>query len=358
MFKKIFIVWGLLSCILMAGCSTDLYDYDELNDRMDTFDKRLAELEDWCKETNTNIHSLKALVESLLQHDVITGVTPVLNENVVTGYTITFLNADPITLYHGLNGKDGQDGEDGKDGYTPLIGVKQDADGIYYWTLDGEWMTDAQGAKIKAQGEKGTDGENGAPGENGSNGTPGKDGITPQLKIEDGYWFITYDNGATWTKLGKATGEDGEDGAKGDKGDKGDTGATGATGATGPKGDQGDSMFQSVTQDKNYVYFTLADGTVIKIAKGNGSNDQSNDEFMFIVTYDANGGVGTMQPDTFYYGVSKQLSEVTYTKSSHSFTKWNTKADGTGISYTDMQSVVNVGKAGEEIMLYAIWNNI
>ena len=109
MFKKIFIVWGLISCILMAGCSTDLYDYDELNDRMDTFDKRLAELEDWCKETNTNIHSLKSLVESLLQHDVITGVTPILNENVVTGYTITFLNADPITLYHGLNGKDGQD---------------------------------------------------------------------------------------------------------------------------------------------------------------------------------------------------------------------------------------------------------
>jgi hypothetical protein len=63
---------------------------------------------------------------------------------------------------------------------------------------------------------------------------------------------VSYDNGVTWTELGKAIGEDGE------KGDKGDT---------------GDSMFQSVTQDENYVYFTLADGTMIKIAKGTKSTN-------------------------------------------------------------------------------------
>ena len=76
-----------------------------------------------------------------------------------------------------------------------------------------------------------------------SSGT-GKDGITPLLKIENDYWYISYDEGQTWQQEGKATGED------------------------------GDSMFQSVTQDDNYVYFTLADGTVIKIGKGNGANDQ------------------------------------------------------------------------------------
>lgn len=47
------------------------------------------------------------------------------------GYTITFSKSNPITIYHG---KDGQDGEDGT---TPTIGVKQDADGVYYWTLNG-----------------------------------------------------------------------------------------------------------------------------------------------------------------------------------------------------------------------------
>ena len=76
----------------------------------------------------------------------------------------------------------------------------------------------------------------------------GKDGITPLLKIENDYWYVSYDEGQTWQQEGRATGED------------------------------GDSMFQSVTQDENYVYFTLADGTVIKIAKGNGQNEQPNED--------------------------------------------------------------------------------
>ena len=130
--KKILYLFALLLSLMVSGCSTDLYDYDELTDRMDAFDKRLKELEEWCKETNTNINSLKALVESLLQHDVITGMTPVMKDGVQTGYTITFLNGAPITIYHGEkgeagadgeDGKDGQDGKDGLDGYTPIIGV-------------------------------------------------------------------------------------------------------------------------------------------------------------------------------------------------------------------------------------------
>jgi hypothetical protein len=37
----------------------------------------------------------------------------------------------------------------------------------------------------------------------------GERGITPKLKIEEGYWFVSYDEGLTWTKLDKAVGEDG-----------------------------------------------------------------------------------------------------------------------------------------------------
>ena len=265
--KKIFHILTLVSCILTSGCSTDLYDYDELNDRMDIFDKRLAELEDWCKETNTNINSLKALVESLIQHDVITAVTPVLSENVVTGYTITFLNGDPITLYNGLNGKDGADGEDGKDGVngadgkdgqdgqngmdgrTPLIGVKQDTDGLYYWTLDGEWLTDAQGTKIKAQGEKGADGANGSNGFNGIDGAPGKDGITPQLKIEtDGYWYVSYDKGDTWTKLYKGVVENVTNGTDDEE------------------GEEPTSFLKSIdSSNASYVLFNFSDGSMLKV---------------------------------------------------------------------------------------------
>lgn len=103
-----------------------------------------------------------------------------------------------------------------------------------------------------------------------SSGT-GKDGITPLLKIENDYWFVSYDEGETWTQLGKATGEDGKDGADG---------KDGQNGADGKDGQDGDSMFQSVTQDENYVYFTLADGTVIKIAKGNGNSKPNGDDFI------------------------------------------------------------------------------
>ena len=261
--KKILCLFVLLFALMVSGCSTDLYDYDELNDRMDLFDKRLAELENWCKETNTNINSLKTLVESLLMHDVITGVTPVMKNDVLAGYTITFLKADPITIYHGekgekgeagsngVNGENGQDGEDGKDGqdgldgYTPVIGVKQDADGVYYWTLDGEWLTDAQGNKVKAQGEKGIDGENG---EDGTDGKDGKDAIAPQLKIENNYWYISYDGGKNWTQLDKAIGEDGE------KGEDGEDGV------------DGDAFFDSVdTNNPNYVVFKLIGGTTFQL---------------------------------------------------------------------------------------------
>ena len=241
---------------------------------------------------------------------------------------------------NGTDGKDGQDGADGsngQDGITPQLKIEN---GYWYVSYDNGATWTQFG---KATGADGQDGQNGTDGKDGQDG---KDGVTPQLKIEEGYWFISYDNGATWTQLGKATGEDGKNGADGEDG------KDGQNGADGKDGQDGDSMFQSVTQDENYVYFTLADGTVIKIAKAS-EEEQPNSEFMFIVTYDANGGEGTMHPDTFYYGVSKQLSEVTYTKSSHSFTKWNTKADGTGISYEDGQTLM----ISKNITLYAQWGD-
>ena len=42
--------------------------------------------------------------------------------------------------------------------------------------------------------------------------TDGKDAVTPQFKIEDGFWHVSYDGGTSWSKLGKATGDDGKAG--------------------------------------------------------------------------------------------------------------------------------------------------
>ena len=39
------------------------------------------------------------------------------------------------------------------------------------------------------------------------------------MKIEEGYWYISYDNGSSWNQLGEAIGENGSDGKDGIDGD-------------------------------------------------------------------------------------------------------------------------------------------
>lgn len=234
-------------CTVFSACKK--FDDTDIWDSINSLDKRVEALEKLCREMNTNIDALQSLVKALENHDYITNVSPIHESGMVVGYTISFAYGDPITIYHGLDGKDGTDGkdgadgQDGKDGQTPMIGVKQDADGIYYWTLNGQWLLDENGQKIKAVGTDGQDGEN------GNDGAPGQDGITPQLKIEDGKWFVSYDNGASWIEVGQATGPQGPQGNP---------------------GVDGDAFFQSVTETSDYVIFVLANGTEIKIPKTSG----------------------------------------------------------------------------------------
>ncbi|MBQ9185321.1 MAG: leucine-rich repeat protein, partial [Bacteroidales bacterium] len=260
----------------LLSCSTSL---DEVEERLDKVEARVAALEKLCSEMNSNISSLRCIVQAVQNGDYITSVTPLTENGKEVGYTINFSKGKPITVYHGkdgANGKDGKDGQDGKDGedgkdgtngqdgHTPVIGVKQDTDGIWYWTIDGEWLLDSNNQKVKAVGLDGKDGQNGADGQPGSdgkdgqNGQDGKDGITPQLKIEDGYWYVSTDNGATWTQLGKATGENGQDGRDG---------TNGADGKDGKDGKDGDSMFQSVNVTDTEVTFVTSDGQTFVIRR-------------------------------------------------------------------------------------------
>ena len=223
--KKLLTLVVVAISIALSSCK---YDDDDLWSSVHGLEDRVAKLEELCKQMNTNIVSLQAIVNVLQESDYITGVAPVMQDGKEVGYIITFSKSNPITIYHGKDGQDGQDGTDGNDGTTPSIGVKQDTDGIYYWTLNGEWLTDDQGEKIKAEGVDGND------------GTDGDDGVTPKFKIENEYWYISYNNGESWEQLGKATGGE----------------------STG-----GDSMFTDIDYktSTDYVIFTLADGTQIKL---------------------------------------------------------------------------------------------
>ena len=252
----------LLAALLLSVVSC--YDDSKLWESIEDHELRISELEKLCTEMNTNIASLKTIVTALQNNDYVTGVTPIIENGKEVGYTIEFAKSESITIYHGKDGADGQDGApgtNGQDGSTPVIGVRQDSDGRYYWTLNGEWLLDEAGKKIPTTGADGADGALGADGAPGQDGADGKDGITPQLKIEDKYWYISYDNGDTWHQLGKATGEDGAHGADGAPGQPG------ADGQNGADGNDGDSFFRSITQDDEFVHFTLADGTLISIPK-------------------------------------------------------------------------------------------
>ena len=205
---------------------------------------------------NTNISSLQKIVEALQDNLSISKV-----EQISDGYIIHFSDGSTATIKNGKNSED-----------APIIGVKKDTDGIHYWTLDGEWLTDEKGNKVKAQGtdgkdgvdgEDGNDGVDGEDGVDGTNGKDGKDGITPQLKIENGRWMLSMDNGKTWTDIGQATGADGKDGEDGEDGTDGEDGVDGKDGTNG--------IFKSVREDDDNVYFTLEDDSVITIPKSDNS---------------------------------------------------------------------------------------
>ena len=122
----------------------------------------------------------------------------------------------------GEPGVDGSDGNDGSDGDTPIIGVKSDG-GVYYWTVNGEWLLDEGGKKMPVTGEKGDDGD---------------DAIAPQVRINSttNEWEISIDGGMTWKPTGVTA--------------------------------TGDSFFEDVdTSNPDYVIFTLANGNVFNVPK-------------------------------------------------------------------------------------------
>ena len=189
----------VLAVTVAAAAACMKFDDSEIQGELSDIKSRLTALEN---KVNTNISSLWEIVNAQKNSITITSVSETDDS-----WIISFSNGKTATVSKGGTAS------------TPVIGVKQDTDGIYYWTLYGGWLLDAGGKKLPVSGIP---------------------GVTPQLKIEGGYWYVSTDGGKTWTKLDKATGED------------------------------GDSFFKEVTWDEDYVYMTLQDGTKIVLRRGAG----------------------------------------------------------------------------------------
>ena len=74
----------------------------------------------------------------------------------------------------------------------------------------------------------------------------------------------------------------------------------------------------------------------------------------YTVTFNANGGIGTMTEQTFTEGEAQALTRNAFTYDGHTFSGWNTVQSGSGASYTDGQTIT----ATADLTLYAQWENI
>ena len=69
------------------------------------------------------------------------------------------------------------------------------------------------------------------------------------------------------------------------------------------------------------------------------------------ITFDPNGGAGSMEPMSVNPGVGNKLTDNTFTRENYTFTGWNTAKDGTGKTYADGE-IVNFSA---DTTLYAQW---
>ena len=328
----------LIGALLAAACA----NLEEIESRVSTLEEKVAGLDKLCNSLNSSISAMDGIVSVLQGSETITAIDEIKEDGVVVGYAITFSKSGVKKIYNGAAGADGINGingingtngitpelkiedgcwwvrygdsewknvgqatgspgapgapgtpgipgtpgqtpefkieggcwwirfgegewvnygqatgDPGRDGEpAPVIGIVPGADGAYYWTLGGEVMLDNAGQPFAAGGQN---------------------GITPELKIEDGFWWVKYGSGE-WVKYGKATGDNGAAGTPGKDGTVwklGDNGNWWAdsgegfkdTGVSykGEKGDTGDSMFTSVTSDGSSLTLVLAGdgGTIV-----------------------------------------------------------------------------------------------
>ncbi len=78
---------------------------------------------------------------------------------------------------------------------------------------------------------------------------------------------------------------------------------------------------------------------------------ETND--IYTVSFNANGGEGTIYAQDFASNIPQALTACTFTREEYVFDGWNTATDGSGTRYADGQNVINLGT----ITLHAQWKH-
>lgn len=175
--------------LFLAGCAKDQEIYkkvDDLSNRVSVLEEKVAEL------NSITIPGLQSIVAAIQGMIYVKDVVPSAD-----GYVINFSNGTTAVIKNGQNGDKGDKGDkgdqgdkgdkgdkgdqgnqgnQGEKGDEPLMGVAL-YEGIFYWTVDGEFLLDGVGNKVPVNG------------------------ATPQLRINEGKWQVSYDQGLTWADV-------------------------------------------------------------------------------------------------------------------------------------------------------------
>lgn len=107
--------------------------------------------------------------------------------------------------------------------------------------------------------------------------------------------------------------------------------------------------------DENYRYtFTSWDPEVVVAEEDATYTAQysATARVFYTITFNANGGEGSMEPQRFEVGVDTALNTNAFTRESYNFIGWNTAADGSGATYADEGAILELTG---DMTLYAQW---
>lgn len=128
--KKSIWILAVAALALFAACNK--YDDSAIRSDLDALKTKVEALE---KTLNSTVTDLQALSKKLDNKLTVTSVT-----ESGSSYVIAFSDGTTATI------------SNGKDGVTPVIGIME-VDGMYYWTVNGELVVDAQGKPIPVAGQ-------------------------------------------------------------------------------------------------------------------------------------------------------------------------------------------------------------
>jgi hypothetical protein len=281
--RKFFCI--LLTALLVVG-SCDKDEQSSLENETNDLKDNIAALERCATTVNSNITALQNIVAALQNMDNVTGVTTFTTPS-PGGYVISFVKSGSIVISNGTDGA----------GESPQISVKQDVDGVYYWTLTGEWIV-AGGNKMRVAG------------------ADSSAEASPKVRVNSGtgLWEISCDAGSSWT--------------------------TAEIEATGDKGDAVFAVNGVNYSNSDYVEFTLANGTgKIRVPK-----------YKIL-------GLNYAQPETFVAGETKTVSytpegNVTIIKFLNLSAGWNVNVNYTEHKFTvTSPATFNSNNRGGEIVI-------